>query len=147
MYSGVPAGVSACYSDDNGTTWRSTEQVFGGASAAEIEVAELNARVNATSAAPALYMTIRNDGDDPAGGRQAALSQDGGLTWGDRQSVQVPDPACKGSVVQWPQGPGLVLATAASCTKRVNQTIFLSLQDGRPGTWVYSQFVHPLSYV
>ena len=37
--------------------------------------------------------------------------------------------------------PGLVLSTAASCTERVNQTIFLSMKNGAPGSWVYRQFV------
>ena len=49
-----------------------------------------------------------------------------GLTWSERESVQVPDPGCKGGVVQAPSADAMVLATAASCKGRVNQTVFLS---------------------
>jgi hypothetical protein len=55
--------------------------------------------------------------------------------------VQVPDPGCKGSVLQDKAGSNMILSTPASCTGRVNQTIFLSKANGAPGSWVYRQFV------
>ena len=57
-------------------------------------------------------MTIRHDA--PPYGRQFSLSDDGGITWSERLEVQVPDPACKGGVVQDPANNAMVLATAAS---------------------------------
>eukprot|EP00039_Didymoeca_costata_P011870 m.168437 g.168437 ORF g.168437 m.168437 type:complete len:77 (-) comp15317_c0_seq14:24-254(-) len=61
-------------------------------------------------------MTIRNDlARAPEGVRQYSLSKDLGLTWSTPLNVQVADPNCKGSVVQWKRGGGMVLSTAASC--------------------------------
>lgn len=142
MYSGEPAGASMCYSDDHGETWHASQMTVGGVAACEIEIAELNSE-NSTHD---LYMTIRNDGAKPPnGGRQFSISHDQGMTWSTPENVQVPDPACKGSVVQWESGPGMVLSTAASCTGRVNQTVFVSMDNGSPGSWIYHQFIHPES--
>eukprot|EP00038_Savillea_parva_P014906 m.12358 g.12358 ORF g.12358 m.12358 type:complete len:569 (-) comp2940_c1_seq1:138-1844(-) len=144
MYAGTPAGASICYSDDHGATWQASSMALGGVAAAEIEVAELNPTTSGD--VPALYMTIRNDKPvRPEGNRQFSLSHDQGLTWSPRENVQVPDPNCKGSVVQWKEGNGLVLATSASCTGRVNQTVFLSLDNGSPGSWMHHQFIYSAS--
>ena len=37
----------------------------------------------------------------------------------------------------------LALSTSASCTTRENQTVFISLEGGKPGTWRYRQ---PISH-
>ena len=88
-------------------------------------------------------MTIRSDA--PPYGRQYSLSHDSGETWSKRLNVQVPDSPCKGGVVQDRGNNALVLSTAASCVDRVNQTIFLSLENGAPGSWLYRQPVDPES--
>jgi sialidase-1 len=145
MYAGTPSGASICYSDDHGATWQAAPTTLGGAAATEIEVAELNP-TPAEGAASTLYMTVRNAGPKALeGNRQFSLSHDQGLSWSPRQNVQVPDPNCKGGVVQWPGGNGLVLSTSASCVGRVNQTIFLSLGNGVPGSWLHHQFISPES--
>lgn len=135
MYAGSPAGASTCFSDDHGTSW--TASPFSpntNANSDEIEIAELN-----SGDGKRLYMTIRHDA--PPYGRQFSLSADGGVTWGERLEVQVPDPGCKGGVVQDPVNNAMVLSTAASCTVRGNQTIFLSTNNGAPGSWEYRQLV------
>ena len=128
----------------------------------EVKIAEL--------ADGGLYMTIRNDdvhstGYDCSntsaghyntsyncdGNRQFATSTDRGVTWSDRLNVEVPDPGCASGVVAAGRalapahGNALVLSTSASCTSRDNQTVFLSLEGGKPGTWVYRQKVHERS--
>ena len=111
----------------------------------EIEVAELNPAT--AGAKPDLYMTIRYDAANggPGAHRRSSTSSDEGITWAPMQDVQVPDPGCKGGLVQDKAGSNLVIATAASCSGRVNQTIFLSKENGAPGSWVYRQFVAPKS--
>ena len=64
-----------------------------------------------------------------------------GLTWSERLNVQVPDPGCKGGLVQAAAAKAMVISTAASCHGRVNQTVFLSTEDGAPGSWVYRQLI------
>eukprot|EP01052_Picozoa_sp_SAG31_P026644 SAG31_NODE_2431_length_5707_cov_2.157810_10_plen_176_part_00 len=126
-------GASICYSDDHGTTWTAAPQSPGtGNFADEIEIAELN--VDKPAGKPTLYMTIRNDGA-PGGHRQFSTSTDMGLTWAERLNVDVPDPGCKGGVIQAPTSKAVVLSTPASCKSRVNQTVFLSLRNGAPGSW------------
>ena len=140
MYGGTPAGGSICYSDDHGATWKAEAQAakISGVGVTEIEVAELNGQPDN------LYMTIRNDKPvDEEGNRQYSLSTDAGVTWGERLNVQVPDPNCKGGVVQDKANKLLVLATAASCAGRANQTVFLSKENGKPGSWLYRQFIYP----
>ena len=140
MYAGHPAGVSMCYSDDHGKSWTATQQYYGDGLWAEVEVAE----TFADTTPPTLYMTIRLDmphrgGPSAGGGRWFSTSKDAGLTWAPAQPVAVPDPQCKGSVVAWPAGKGLVLSNAASCSARVNQTIYVSTDNGH--TWPHRQFV------
>lgn len=112
-----------------------------GSNADEIEVAELNPAT--VGAKPDLYMTIRYDAANggPGAHRRFSKSTDEGLSWAPMQDVQVPDPGCKGSVVQDKAGSNMILSTPASCSGRVNQTIFLSKDNGVPGSWVYRQFV------
>eukprot|EP01051_Picozoa_sp_SAG22_P014283 SAG22_NODE_1709_length_3761_cov_9.920535_1_plen_573_part_00 len=133
------AGASICYSDNHGASWTPTPLSFGTTGKAdEPEVAELNG-----GEGKHLYMTIRNDDATQRGQkRQFATSSDGGMTWQRRLNVQVPDPGCKGSVVQAPEANALVLSTAASCAGRFNQTVFLSTDNGKPGSWKYRQLVH-----
>ncbi len=97
----------------------------------------------AVGAKAQLYMTIRYDAANggPGAHRRFSTSSDEGLSWAPMQDVQVPDPGCKGSIVQDKAGSNMILSTPASCTGRVNQTIFLSKDNGAPGTWVYRQFV------
>lgn len=151
MYGGLPAathaGASICFSDDGGEHWQAAAySPTTGNLADEIEIAELNANdafppSSTGTAAATLYMTIRNDGAQ-GGHRQYSISTDSGSTWGERLNVQVPDPGCKGSVVQAPAVKAMILANAGSCTSRVNQTVYLSIKNGAPGSWVYRQFVH-----
>lgn len=125
--------MCVCVSDDHGITWKAAPQSPGtGNFADEIEIAELNS--DGSAGKPTLYMTIRNDGA-PGGHRQFSTSTDMGNTWAERLNVDVPDPGCKGGVIQAPGSNAMVLSTAASCTSRVNQTVFLSLKNGAPGSW------------
>ena len=103
-YAGTPFGVSICYSDDHGDTWHASPTFYGELSWTEVEIAELTRKGGADGKTPVLYMTIRNDefgASYPQGGRQMSTSTDGGLTWSPQENVQVPDPNCKGGIVQW----------------------------------------------
>ena len=112
-----------------------------GPNADEVEVAELNP--TSAESKPKIYMTIRYDAANggPGAHRRFSTSSDEGLSWSPMQDVQVPDPGCKGSVVQDQKGSNMILSTPASCSGRVNQTIFLSKDNGAPGSWVFRQFV------
>ena len=170
MYGGAVGiyGASLCISRDHGVTWRSTpfDPNVGDVTSArnccdEIEVAELPAAVQ--GGPPTLYMTIRND-DCPNGlrcpgsesARQFSTSTDLGQSWKPRANVQVPDCGNKGSVLSDPRSGGgrgqygdgsgttpatLILSTSASCVNRVNTTIFISKDSGRPGSFVYRQLI------
>ena len=167
--------ATTCFSGDHGKSWQAAPfknntdargdriRYNTGDTKAEdeVEIAEL--------ADGSLYMTIRNDDLHSTGfacsntsaghhnvtyncdgHRQFATSTDRGLTWTDRLNVDVPDPGCKGGVVAATglapaHSNALVLSTSASCARRDNQTIFISLEGGKPGTWVYRQKVHNLS--
>jgi sialidase-1 len=171
---GGPAATT-CFSDNHGETWQAApfknntgargERIrynTGDTKAEdEVEIAELTDGT--------LYMTIRNDDLHSTGyacsntsaghhnltyncdgHRQFATSTDRGLSWTDRLNVDVPDPGCKGGVVAAPalapaHSNALVLSTSASCMHRDNQTIFISLDGGKLGSWAYRQKIHALS--
>jgi hypothetical protein len=134
-------GVALCASDDGGDTWglgapdHAKQEGW-----AEPEVTELPP----TGDGPReLYMTIRLDRQRSvqhgAGGRYFTTSADGGASWAAAQPVQVPDPQAKGGAMAWGTRGALLMSNAASCNskRRVNQTLWLSLRGGAPGSWSY----------
>ena len=65
------------------------------------------------------------------------MRSDLGQHWSPRANVQVPDCGNKGSVLAL--DGNLILSTSASCVNRVNLTVFLSKENGKPGSFVYRQ--------
>ena len=65
------------------------------------------------------------------------VRSDLGQHWSPRANVQVPDCGNKGSVLAL--DGNLILSTSASCVNRVNLTVFLSKENGKPGSFVYRQ--------
>ena len=133
------AGISVCFSDDHGRTWKASRGKVGGILATEPEITEQFGR---PGDAPVLYMTVRND--QPGLPRQYTTSSDLGETWGPLRSLlDVRDPDCKGGVARWEAGRALVLTHADSCTARANTTVRLSLDSGV--TFPYSARIDALS--
>lgn len=103
------------YSDDHGATWhlggRSPQPQVNECAAAEISGGRL-------------LLNMRSYRPD-ARARQVAISYDGGLSWGEQRiDSQLIEPICQASIIDYPNGSGLVFfANPASETARVNMTL------------------------
>jgi len=123
------------YSDDRGKTWQ-----LGGRTPRpqvdECEVVELTDE--------RLMLNMRNY-DRSARCRQVAISEDGGLTWGQqRLDRTLIEPTCQASIrrYSWPeQGENIILfSNPASESGRVNMTLRLSYDEGE--TWPVARTPH-----
>lgn len=126
------------YSDDNGTTWQMGTPVGTGMD--ENKVVELS---NGT-------VMLNSRPSDGSGYRKVALSNDGGETYSvPRTEIQLPDPACNGSITRmYPDAEEgsdlakiLLFTNANSKVSRKNGTARFSCDDGN--TWSSGKVFSP----
>jgi len=117
---GAPFAAAAFLSDDDGATWRASDNALPGGN--EAQAAALPWVSNAT-----LHLSAR--AADGAGTRLAAQSDDGGATWGAPWRT-VAEGACEGSVVALPRSRRLVMSSAFNA-RRENMTLHVSDDGGR----------------
>jgi sialidase-1 len=119
-----PNSPAVCYcSDDEGKTWRRGpgDVRLGGIGCQEPGLVELkDARV---------YMIIRNS----LGTIYRAISEDGGLTWGEPASTGLVSPVAPSSISRVPSTGNLVMIWNNSPNRRVPLTAAISSDDGQ--TW------------
>ena len=119
-----PNSPAVCYlSDDEGKTWRRGpgEVRLGGIGCQEPGVVELkDGRV---------YMIIRNS----LGSIYRAISQDGGLTWGEAISTGLTSPVAPATVTRIPTTGDLLMIWNNSPKRRVPLTAAVSSDEGQ--TW------------
>lgn len=111
----------AIYTDDGGATWHVSDLAYGepGDRGDEAKMAELSDG--------RILMSVRRNGD-----RGFAISEDGGMTWGQRGSwPEIHTNACNGDLVRY--NDSILLHTIPNSMRRENVSVFLSFDDGR--TW------------
>jgi sialidase-1 len=135
--------VYACYSDDDGETWRAGQPAPNGEERGqgnEVQMVEL--------ANGSVMLNTRSNGG--TGHRKVAISEDGGETWSPlRDELAHPESQCMGTIVRqaWPEGGTdgvLVFANPANRKGRSQGTIRLSFDEGK--TWPVSRLVHEGGY-
>lgn len=124
------------YSDDHGKSWK-----LGGTTPQhqvnECEVVELTG--------VRLLLNMRNY-DRSKKNRQAAVSDDSGLTWKDQHFDEtLIEPICQAAIerLSWPSQDGrsvILFSNPASRNGRVNMTVRASFDEGR--TWAVSRVLH-----
>ena len=122
--------VYACYSDDNGETWRYGDNAPNGddGKGNEVQMVELedgSVLLNSRSIYAAKF-------------RKQAISTDGGATWSPlKDHHDLPEPQCMGSIIRhrWPEEGGSVLLYCGPATqdRREQGAIFVSRDEGK--TW------------
>jgi sialidase-1 len=137
--------IYSVYSDDRGLSWNIGEVAPGGL----IEVnGKRNSQVNECQVVELddgkLMMNSRRWGGAKV--RKAALSMDGGQTWGPVIDVpELVDPSCMGSIIRCrnpeENKPSLLLFSGPNSDKRSNGTIFISEDQGQ--TWAKSKVIEP----
>ena len=137
------------YSDDGGHSWHFPNSSLVGEGTSESELVVLPP-ANHSTVPTLLFNHRRNDlcPSDPSRPcpftpttptRYESRSTDGGMTFhGFAPITALPDPACKGGVINWPsvQSPaGVMLVNDASATQRADVTLRYSPDGGRSWTW------------
>lgn len=129
------------YSDDGGQNWK----LGGRTPKDQVNECEVAEREDGS-----LMLNMRSY-DPSRKARQTAISQDGGLTWGDQKiREELVDPICQASFRRlcWTtrSGPGVLLFSNAASTRRERMTIRASFDEGE--TWPTSRLVtaNPSAY-
>lgn len=132
---------SVAYSDDNGETWKVSNQIpHSGLTgyADEAQAVELKDG--------GILFVARNERGFY---KKKSVSSDGGMTWKNMDlDFGLPGTACQGTIIRysWPDdGESLIVqASAANKYKRTDGTVRISDDEGN--TWKYSRNLFPGSY-
>ncbi len=121
------------YSDDHGKTWAITPSIpYPGSN--ESTAAELSNG--------GILMNIRNQSGDHKN-RILAFSKNAGATWDTiYNELQLPDPVCQGSMLQFTNSKGqhvLLFSNLNHTSQRENLTLRISYDDGK--TWPISRVI------
>jgi hypothetical protein len=141
IYDAMAYRNSVIYSDDNGETWKVSNQIphsgltgFGDeAQAVELKDGSI------------LYVARNEQGFY----KKVTISKDGGLTWKNMDlDFGLPGTACQGTIIRysWPEdGESLIIqSSAANKYRRTDGTVRISDDEG--STWKYSRNLVPGSY-
>lgn len=131
---GGPLSCYACYSDDGGDTWK-TSEVPGDYNGDEAKIVELSDG--------RLMMSIRRRHEGYH--HRYSFSSDGGRTWSATvTNPQVLDPACNGDIINYSYGKAknvLIQTIPYHHSKRRNVSLLVSFNDGK--TWPWHQTLVP----
>lgn len=136
----------AVYSDDHGKSWH-----FGADAPSELisdKAGNPRSQINEVQMAElsdgSVMLNSRQFAGTPV--RKAAVSHDGGQTWGQIHDVpELTDPSCMGSMLRYSfsgrTSKNVLLYSGPDSPKRANGTVYRSLDDGK--TWTTRRVLWP----
>jgi sialidase-1 len=131
-YDGVGYSSHVLLSDDNGQSWRMSENIKSGCN--ESQIVELSDG--------SLMMNMRSYNDKDC--RAVAISNDGGETWSDiEHTLQLVEPKCQASIVHYGDYAGkemYLFSNPATTSSRTMMTVKTSFDDCK--TWSNSKLIY-----